>query len=73
MYILYGSKTKDLEITIHSLQIMPDHVHRFVEADPTRCVAEMVDPPEGLGLAPLANQVRLALALARPLELQLLR
>jgi putative transposase len=47
LYTLYGSKTKDLEITIHSLQIMPDHLHRFVEADPTRCLAEMVNRLKG--------------------------
>jgi len=47
LYTLYGSKTNDLEITIHSLQIMPDHLHRFVEADPRRCLAEMVNRLKG--------------------------
>ena len=28
-------KAKDLEITIEALEIMPDHVHLFVSADPT--------------------------------------
>ena len=23
------------EVTVHSLEVMPDHVHLFVEADPT--------------------------------------
>ena len=45
--LLYGSKTNDLEITIHSVQIMPDHLHRFVEADPTRCPTEMVNRLKG--------------------------
>lgn len=47
MYTLYRLKTKELEITIRSLQIMPDHLHRFVEANPTRCVAEMVNRLQG--------------------------
>ena len=34
---LLQQKTAELGITIHRLEIMPDHVHLFVEADPTRC------------------------------------
>jgi putative transposase len=34
-------KAKEIGITIHALEIMPDHVPLFVESDPTRCVAEM--------------------------------
>jgi len=30
-----------LGVTIHALEVMPDHVHLFVEADPTLCVAEL--------------------------------
>jgi putative transposase len=30
-----------LGATIHALEIMPDHVHMFIESDPTRCVAEL--------------------------------
>ena len=29
-------------MTIHTLEVMPDHVHLFVAADPTLCVAEIV-------------------------------
>ena len=39
---LLQQKTAQLGITIHSLEIMPDHLHLLVEADPTHCVAEMV-------------------------------
>ena len=39
---LLQQKTAELGITMHSLKIMPDHVHLFVAADPTRCLAEMV-------------------------------
>jgi putative transposase len=31
----------------HALDVMPDHVHLFVESDPTRCVAEIVNRLKG--------------------------
>ena len=34
-------------MTIHALEVMPDHVHLFVESDPTRCVAEIVNRLKG--------------------------
>lgn len=30
-------------MTIHAVEVMPDHVHLFVESDPTLCVAEIVN------------------------------
>ena len=36
-----GFKAKGIGITIHALEIMPDHVHLFVASDPRRCGAEM--------------------------------
>jgi putative transposase len=33
---------------IHALEIMPDHVHLFVESDPRWCVAEIVNRLKGL-------------------------
>jgi len=32
---------------MHSLEILPDQVHLLVEADPTRCVAEIVNRLKG--------------------------
>ncbi len=32
---------------IHALEIMPDHVHVFVESDPTLCVAEITNRLKG--------------------------
>jgi putative transposase len=29
-------------MTVHTMEVMPDHVHLFVEADPTLSVAELV-------------------------------
>jgi putative transposase len=34
-------------ITLHATEVMPDHVHLFVEADPTLCVAEVVNRFKG--------------------------
>ena len=33
--------------TLHTLEVMPDHVHVFVEADPTACAAEIVNRLKG--------------------------
>ena len=43
---LLQQKATGPKITIHSLLIMGP-VHLFVAADPTRCVAEMVNRPKG--------------------------
>jgi len=37
----------EMEATVHALEIMPDHVHIFVESDPTRGVAELVNRFKG--------------------------
>lgn len=34
-------------LTIHALEIMPDHVHLFVESDPMHAVAEIVNRLKG--------------------------
>jgi putative transposase len=44
---LLVAKAAELEMTVHALEIMPDHVHLFVESDPTRCVAEIVNRMKG--------------------------
>lgn len=33
--------------TLHTLEVMPDHVHVFVEADPAACAAEIVNRLKG--------------------------
>jgi putative transposase len=38
---------REHEMTIHAAEVMPDHVHLFVEADPTLCVAEIVNRFKG--------------------------
>src|SRR4051794_2397233 len=44
---LLTEKAAELDTTIHALEVMPDHVHLFVEADPIRCVAEIVNRLKG--------------------------
>jgi putative transposase len=44
---LLAEKGAELGMTIHGLEVMPDHVHLFVESDPTRCVAEIVNRLKG--------------------------
>lgn len=40
-------KAEELKMTIEALEIMPDHVHIFVSADPVLCVAEIVNRLKG--------------------------
>jgi putative transposase len=44
---LIAQKSRELGLTIHALEVMPDHVHLFVQGDPTRCVAEIVNRLKG--------------------------
>ena len=45
---LFGGIASDYELILHAMEIMPDHVHLFVEADPTLCVAELVNRLKGV-------------------------
>ena len=38
---LISEKADELEATVHALEIMPDHVHLFVESDPTLAPAHL--------------------------------
>ena len=40
-------KTTELEMTVHMQEIMPDHVHLFIECGPTRSVAEIANRIKG--------------------------
>ena len=44
---LLRQKAGELGLTIHELEVMPDHVHLFVEGGPTICVAEIVNGLKG--------------------------
>ena len=44
---LLAGRAAELGMTLHTLEVMPDHVHLFVESDPTRSVAEIVNRLKG--------------------------
>ena len=44
---LLRQKAEELGLTIHTMEVMPDHVHLFVEGEPTICVAEIVNGLKG--------------------------
>jgi putative transposase len=44
---LLRQKAEELGLTIHTMEVLPDHVHLFVEAGPTICVAEIVNGLKG--------------------------
>jgi putative transposase len=44
---LLHEKATELEMTIHALEVMPDHVHLFMEFDPRWGVAEIVNRLKG--------------------------
>ena len=44
---LLEQKAQELRMTIRIMEVMPDHVHLFVESDPTLCVAEIVNRLKG--------------------------
>jgi putative transposase len=45
--VLLNQKAEEMELTLHLLEVMPDHVHAFVEGPPTLCVAEVVNGLKG--------------------------
>lgn len=46
----------ELEATIHVQEIMPDHVHLFVESDPRWSVAEIVNRLKGVSSRALRSE-----------------
>jgi putative transposase len=44
---LLAEKARELELTVHLLEVMPDHVHVFLEGPPTLGVAEIVNRLKG--------------------------
>jgi putative transposase len=44
---LLRTVAKERGLVLHTVEVMPDHVHLFVEADPTLCVAEIVNRLKG--------------------------
>lgn len=44
---LLGEVAAEHGMVLHATEVLPDHVHLFVESDPTLCVAEMVNRFKG--------------------------
>lgn len=44
---LIRKKAKELELGILALEIMPEHVHLFIESDPRWCIAEIINRLKG--------------------------
>jgi putative transposase len=44
---LCGEVAAEYGFLVHQMEVMPDHVHLIVEADPTRSVAEIVNRFKG--------------------------
>ena len=44
---LVNEVASEYGFVVHEMEVMPDHVHLFVEADPTRSVAEIVNRFKG--------------------------
>ena len=44
---LLKRKASELEMQIHALEVMPDHLHMFVEFDPRFSIAEIVNRLKG--------------------------
>lgn len=44
---MFNQVAAEHEFLLHTVEVMPDHVHLFVEADPTRSVAEIVNRFKG--------------------------
>lgn len=42
-----GEVASEYEMTFHAIDVMPDHVYVFVEADPILCVAEIINRLKG--------------------------
>ena len=44
---LIAETAEEHGMSVHMMEVMPDHVHLFVEAGPTLCVAEIVNRIKG--------------------------
>jgi putative transposase len=44
---LFAEIAAEHGMRLHAVEVMPDHVHLFVETDPTLCVAEIINRFKG--------------------------
>lgn len=55
---LLAEKARELDATIHSLEVMPDHVHLFLESDPTKAPAHLAAQFKGYTSRVLREEFR---------------
>ena len=55
---ILGAVASEHGFTVHRLEVMPDHVRMFVESDPTRSVAEIVNRFKGVSSRVLRQEFR---------------
>ena len=71
---LIAETAEEHGMSVHTMEVMPDLVHLFVEAGPTLCVAEIVNRNQRAFQPGVAARIRLpALASSHAVEPQLLR
>src|SRR5580693_7119253 len=57
---LLHRKAKEIKAEIHALEIMPDHVHMFVESDPTTAPARLAAHVQGIHEPPTPGRISVA-------------
>lgn len=55
---LLAEKAQELGATIHALEVMPDHVHLFLESDPTKAPAHLAAQFKGYTSRVLREEFR---------------
>lgn len=55
---LLAEKAAEMGATIHALEVMPDHVHMFVESDPTKAPAHVAAQFKGFTSRALRQEFR---------------
>jgi putative transposase len=55
---LLASKADELHVTLHTLEVMPDHVHVFVESDPGMAPAKLAAQFKGYTSRVLRQEFR---------------
>ena len=55
--LLYG-KAEELKVTLHTLEVMPDHVHMVVESDPSMAPAKLAAQFKGYTSRVLRQEFR---------------
>jgi len=47
LHAILAAKASDLDVTLHAVEVLPDHVHLVVESDPTLAVQFVVNQFKG--------------------------